>query len=116
MTTALEIVSLLSRLRLPLSDEKRLQTAIAEAFDGASVVYEREVRLNAQDVIDFVVGTIGIEVKIKGAKRAIYHQVERYAKHESIKELILVSNVAMGFPPEVEGKPVYVVNLGRAWL
>lgn len=114
--TVQTIMALFSRLRLPLSDEKRLQAAIAEEFDAAGIVYEREARLSPADVIDFMSGEIGIEVKIKGSKRAIFHQVERYAQHDRVKELILVSNVAMGFPPEINGKPVYFHNLAKAWL
>lgn len=116
MTSVRHILDLLAGLRLPLSTEKRLQGAIADEFDRAGVVYDRECRLSNSDIIDFRIGDIGIEVKIKGAKRSIYHQIERYAEHSDIKELILISNVAMGFPAEVKGKPVYIHNLSRAWL
>ncbi|AMX93707.1 MULTISPECIES: hypothetical protein [Mesorhizobium] len=116
MTTVQQIIGLLAGIRLPLSDEKRLQAAISDEFTLADIPHEREVRLSPEDVIDFMCGEIGIEVKIKGGKRAIFHQVERYAQHDSIKELILVSNVAMGFPPEINGKPVYFHNLAKAWL
>ncbi|TJW14381.1 MAG: hypothetical protein E5W82_10420 [Mesorhizobium sp.] len=114
--TVQRIMGLLSTLRLPLSDEKRLQAAIADEFTLADIPFVREVRLSPADVIDFMAGEIGIEVKIKGGKRDIYHQVERYAQHVRVKELILVSNVAMGFPPEIKGKPVYFHNLAKAWL
>ncbi|MER9768948.1 hypothetical protein NKJ09_23120 [Mesorhizobium sp. M0189] len=114
--TVQQIMALLAKLRLPLSDEKRLQAAIADEFTLADIHHEREVRLSPADVIDFMSGQVGIEVKIKGSKRAIYHQVERYAQHDALKELILVSNVAMGFPPEINGKPVYFHNLAKAWL
>lgn len=116
MTTVQEIMGLLAKLRLPLSNEKRLQAAIAEEFDAAGIVYEREARLSAKDIPDFMIGAIATEIKIKGSKREIFHQVERYAQHDRVKELILVSNVAMGFPPEINGKPVYFHNLAKAWL
>lgn len=116
MTTVQDIFALLSRLRLPLSDEKLLQETIAEAFDRAGILHLREDRLSDKDVIDFTVGRIGIEVKIKGARRAIFNQVCRYAEHDRIKELILITNVATGFPAELNGKPVFVLNLAKAWL
>lgn len=114
--SALDIMNVLSRCRLPLMDEKKLQAAIAREFDDAGMDYGREHRLSESDVIDFRLGDVGLEVKIKGSKRAIYKQMERYAKHHVLKELILVSNVPMGFPPSLNGKPVHLFNLARAWL
>lgn len=114
--SAFDIMQVLSRCRLPLTDEKKLQAAIACEFDQAGLDYGREHRLSERDVIDFRLGAIGLEVKIKGSKRAIYKQMERYAEHEALKELILVSNVPMGFPSSLKGKPVYILNLAKAWL
>lgn len=111
------IISILRPLRLTLADEKRLQCEMADAFTAAGLPFEREVRLSQRDVIDFVLdGGTGIEVKVKGGKRDIFHQVERYAEHDAISELLLVTNVPMGMPEEVCGKPVYVHHLFRAWL
>lgn len=93
-----------------------MQAAIAEELDHAGLDYGREHRLSDRDVIDFRIGDVGVEVKIKGSKRSIYHQMERYAEHEVLRELILVSNVPMGFPPSLNGKPVYFLNLAKAWL
>ena len=114
--TPAQVISLLSRLRLPLSDEKKLQAALAEEFDRAGIVHEREARLSVGDVTDFLIGRMVVEVKIKGAKRAIYRQLERYALHDAVQELVLVTNVPMGMPEEINGKPVYVLNLAKAWL
>ena len=110
------IIDVLRHLRLPLSDEKRLQAEIALALAAAGIDAAREVHLGDGDVIDFMVGCTGVEVKIKGAKRAIYHQLERYAQHEEIVDLLLVTNVPMGFPTTIAGKPVYLLNLAKAWL
>ena len=113
-----EIIQILSGCRFPLANEKMLQAAIEEEFDAHGVEHSREHRLSSEDVIDFFFEAegIGAEIKIKGSKRAIYGQIQRYAKHDCIRELILVTNVPMGVPAEVEGKPVYVVNLAKAWL
>lgn len=102
--------------RLPLSDEKKLQASIAVLFEAAALPLEREVRLSPSDIIDFFGEGIGIEVKIKGGKRDIYHQLERYAKHDAVEQLILVTNVPIGMPPEIEGKPIYVHSIAKAWL
>lgn len=111
------VISILRPLRLTLADEKRLQAEMADAFTAASLPFEREVRLSQHDVIDFMFeGGLGAEVKIKGSKRAIYFQVERYAAHEQLSALLLVTNVPMGVPAEIHGKPIYVHHIGQAWL
>lgn len=111
------IISILRPLCLTLVDEKRLQAEIEDAFTAAGLGFQREVRLSAGDVIDFLVeGGIGAEVKIKGGKRDIYHQMQRYSYHDRITSLILISNVPMGLPPEIGGKPAYFHSLAAAWL
>lgn len=113
-----DLVGILSSHRFPLSPESKTQAAIADALTEAGVEHAREVWLNKSDRIDFVVsGEIGLEVKVKSASRmAIYRQMERYAKHRELSALILVTNVPMGMPPEIDGMPVYVVNLAKAWM
>jgi hypothetical protein len=61
---------------------------------------------------------IGIEVKLGATqKRAIYRQCVRYCSFpQVIDELIMITNTSMGFPPEINGKSCYVLNLGKAWL
>jgi hypothetical protein len=110
------IFECLSRQRFPLNDEIKLHQAIAAEFDAAGISYEREVRLDSKNRIDFMCGDIGLECKIKGGKMSIFRQIERYAEFDEIKKLILVTNVPTGFPPEVNGKPVYILNLAKAWL
>ena len=116
MTDHREIIHLINSFRFPLTDEKMLQGAIEEKFESAGFDYRREVRLDRHNIIDFTVGEIGIEVKIKGARLNIYKQVERYVEFDAIKRLLLVTNIAMGLPQLVKGKPVHVVDLARAWL
>lgn len=113
---AQEIIRVLAGCRFPLSNEKLLQAAIQEEFDAHGVEHSREHRLSAADIPDFLIGRIVVEVKIKGSKRDIYAQVKRYADHDVVDELILATNVPTGMPTEINGKPVHVFNLARAWL
>lgn len=115
MTTAYDIIKILSSRCLPLQNEKELQREIADLFDEAGVRYEREVPVSG-GIIDFCVGPIGIEVKIKGQKRAIFHQVSGYAEDPGIEEIILATGLAMRLPDEINGKRAHVVSLGKAWL
>jgi hypothetical protein len=63
-----------------------------------------------------MVGGVGMEVKIKGSKREMYRQCERYCLHERVSALILATNVATGMPATINGKPVFVALLSRGWL
>lgn len=112
------IIRVMRTYSFPLSDEKAAQAAIAGALDTAAIRYEREVRLGDGDVIDFMFdGGLGMEVKLRGAGRmAIWRQLERYARHDSVKALLLASNTAMGLPATILGKPAYYHSLGRNWL
>ncbi|MGJ4888924.1 hypothetical protein ACQR1Y_12060 [Bradyrhizobium sp. HKCCYLRH3099] len=120
----IEIVNLIEVHRLPLQDEKATQAELARVLDGADELHQREVRLSAADIVDFMLplvadqyaGGIAIELKIKGQRRAIYRQLERYCAHEDVAALILATNVPMGLPDQINGKPVMLARLGRAWL
>lgn len=89
---------------------------MAQELSDMGAEVEREVALGDGDIIDMMVGGVGIEVKIKGQKRAIYRQCKRYCMHERVRELVLATSVATGFPQYINGKPIYVANLARAWL
>src|ERR1700674_1333454 len=110
------IVHFLATRRWPLGDEKKLQDAIEAELIGVGADFRREVKLGHGSVIDFMFGTIACEGKIKGSKRGIYHQCERYCSFPAVSALILATNFAMGFPAMIRGKPCWVAQLGRGWL
>lgn len=117
MTTPAALIVLLGRHRFPLEREKETQAEIAKVLDGAGIVHAREIDIGKRDIIDFLVeGSIGMEVKLGGSKRAIHAQCVRYCGTKRLAALVLATNVATGFPPEIDGVPCYVLNLGRAWL
>ncbi len=111
-----ELIIRLQKRRFNPENEKILQGQIEKSLADAGVLFEREVVLDKGSRIDFMVGDIGIEVKIKGQKREIYKQCERYCGFESIKKLILLTSKSMGIDEEILGKPVYFININRAWL
>lgn len=110
------IKAIIEQHRLPLTDEKVTQAAIANALELAGVSFEREVRLSDADIVDFMVGNIAIEVKIKGAKAAIYRQLERYAEHDNVSSILLVTSRSMHLPALINGKPTLVASLSRGWM
>lgn len=118
--SAVAVRHALSRARFDLSSEKAVQAGIesvlVEAFGHAAV--EREIRLSPRDRIDLLLfGRVGLEVKVKGARKmGVWKQLNRYAEHDRIAELLLVTGLSMGLPAEIGGKPVYYLSLGRAWI
>ena len=93
---------------------------IAQALSAA-----REVKV-AGGRIDFLAGyagrfanhaaATGIEVKIKGGKRAIHRQCAAYCGDPRIGHLVVVAGLALALPAQMHGKPVTIVEIGRAWL
>lgn len=116
-----EVMAALRGKRFPLEDEKRCQEEIFGAIDAVYPGFvEREVRLGAGGIIDFVVGfgwrEFGVEVKLKGRPEEIRRQLRRYAEHRSIAGLILVTAKPVGVVGLMNGKPVAEFDLARAWL
>lgn len=110
------IIQLLTTHRLPLSDEKLLQAEIAGVFSAAGLAYRREVHLGPRDIVDFMVGSVAVEIKIKGARRAIYRQLERYCNYTEVGAIVLATNVPMSLPATILTVPTAIAALGRGWL
>lgn len=112
---ARQIVGLIGRSRLPMSDEKALQSAIEQLLTEHGIAFTRETKVTG-GIIDFVVGEIGIEVKIEGPAREVLRQLTRYAEDARIKQFVVVAAFPCALPVSILGKPCTIVNLGRAWL
>lgn len=110
------ICALLRGRRLRISNEYALQASIADWLTENGVEFSREARLSVADRPDFLCGDVVIEAKARYGKRAIYRQLERYANHAQVGAIVLVTGTAMGMPPTIAGKPVYIVQLGLAFL
>lgn len=86
------VAAVIRRHRYRYANELELHAAIAQALDDAGIAYEREVRLTPQDRIDFLCDDVGVEVKIKGGPSSVARQLARYARHERIGALCLVTD------------------------
>jgi hypothetical protein len=118
--TGPEICRLLANARVPLHDEIQAHVAIEtllKAGPGA-LSFQREYRLAAGDIPDFFfVGGVVLEVKLRTTtKMNVYRQLERYAGHDVVTAIVLATNLSMGLPPTIGGKPAYYVSLGRGWM
>lgn len=110
-----EVVACLRRHPFsPVATEDALQREIAAAFDEAGIGYEREVRLNDKDRIDFVCSSnVGVEVKIKGGVNPLTRQVFRYLSSAQVEAVVIVTTRALHrrISREMQGKTVEVVYL-----
>lgn len=112
------IVRLLRSLRVDLSSEKAMQEGVEGSLRQHGVAFEREKRLSARDIPDFLIdGGIVVEFKLRGKSRKIdvYKQLVRYAQSDLVAAIILASNTNMGLPEQIGGKPVYAASLSLGW-
>lgn len=110
-----EIISILAGKKFSLHSEKELQRELFQALSTKTHTIA-EYPLDKQNIIDFYCEGIGIEVKIKGNRKNILKQCQRYCEFSDIKSLVLVTNRAMGLPASINNKPCAIVNLGLGWL
>lgn len=110
------VVAIAKYCRLPMNNEKAAQVEFARALTAAGVEHQREVPLSPRDIVDFMVGGIAIELKIKGQRNEILRQLARYAEHEQVEQLLLVTCRSLILPEVLLGKPVIAVHASGAWL
>lgn len=99
--------------RMTFRDEAELQGRIAQLLQAAGVAFERERVLSPGDRVDFLVlPGLGVEVKVGGPRTAIIRQLARYAAHDIIQGLVLVTaslRHTEAFPREIGGKSVGII-------
>jgi hypothetical protein len=113
------VIRLLQRSRFDLSSEKHVQEGVATVLSAAGILFDREKRLSPRDIPDFfLAGGVVLECKMrnKSKKVDVFKQLRRYAACPEVTTIVLVSNIAMGLPPELLGKPVYVASLSHGWM
>jgi len=109
-----EIAMLIGGYRYTFPDEQGLQDGIERVLTGAGVTFQREAQLSVDDRIDFLIQCgIGLEVKVQGRPADVTRQLHRYAQHDSITALVLVTSRMQlaRVPKELNGKRVDVVRL-----
>lgn len=115
------VSGIIVRSRCDLSVEKQTQADIEKAFaqlGGHNIGWQREYRLGDRDIVDFLIdGRLALEVKLKRHRKVeVFRQLERYADYSRVEATMLATNLSMGLPEEIAGKPAYYVSLGQAWL
>ena len=96
-------------------EEAEFSRLVAERFVAAGVSFAAEVSLSAKDRIDFVVGRVGVELKVQASVAAMTRQLDRYAASDQIDWLVLVTasrKLGLSMPGELRGKGITTVILG----
>ncbi len=119
MTAAVDhraaIASALASCRVLRDSERELQDAVAEILSRAGIAFEREAVLADGDRIDFLIGSVGLEVKVRGGLSALTRQLARYAASERVAELVVLTTPRLAcLPRSLHGKPLSAV-IARAW-
>lgn len=102
-----------------VGSEIALQDAIEASLRRHEVPYVREHRLSPRDRVDFFVcNAFALEVKVDGGLSLVTRQLHRYAQHETVRGLILVTTRAQhrALPLSITGKALEVVHLIGASL
>lgn len=103
------IVGMLRQYKIPTANELDMQDMVGRILKHHGVEYSREHVLSARDRVDFLCGGVAVECKVAGSPADVLVQLQRYAEHESVSELVLVtSRWDHAFEATVNGKPLAV--------
>ena len=111
------VYNALKGLRAPVvQEEYDLHARVAQALDAAAIPYRHEAPLGPGRRIDFLCGSIGIEVKRgRPAPSLLKKQLAGYLQSKQLTGLILVVERTASIPPMIAGKPVKILSLNRLW-
>ena len=88
--SANQLLVALARYRIDSTTEASFQAGVERVLRAEGITFEREVRLNDRDRIDFLLESgIGLELKTQGGENAVHRQLLRYAESDLIAELVL---------------------------
>lgn len=112
-----ELLAALRAVRIRATNEDELQRGVAAVLDDAGIRCERHRALSRQDIPDFMIGSIAVELKVKGSLADVTRQLHRYAQHEAVSELVLITTMARhrAVPRQLNNKPVTAIVL-EVWL
>jgi len=113
-----QLLTALRSMSAMFVDERGLQDKVEQRLADQGVPYRREVTLGPRDRIDFMVGdNIGVECKIDHSRADLLRQLFRYCHQPSIRVLVVVLGKLRlsSLPTEINGVPIHVVNVVRAF-
>lgn len=100
----------------PASQELKIHALVADTLTQGGFSPQHEARLGPRARVDFLVGSIGIEVKRGRIQpKPLTAQVRRYLAFDALSGLIVVSESGRPLPAVIDGKPVVVITLQQLW-
>ena len=116
--TVASLKKLLGNQAYTITEERLIQDKIEQVLTDSKIKHLREAQLTESDRIDFLVDTIGIEVKLKTPITQVTRQLHRYAQSGLISELLLVttSPQLQSVVREFNNKPIHVLLLITALI
>ena len=117
MDAGAQIIGALSAVRCgACSSEEELHSLIARALKEAGIDAQHEVRLAPRCRIDFMAGSVGIEIKKSRPQRAaLMTQLARYTGCSQVSELVVIAPRGVNMPKTIGGKRVTMLALERLW-
>ncbi len=111
-----ELSSLLNRHIFTSRQETAIQDGIESLLRAGNRSFTRERILARGDRPDFLVDGVAIEVKVGGSRTEIARQLQRYALHDAVTAILLVTTKTqhVTLTGQMAGKPVQVVVLAGA--
>lgn len=113
-----EVLALLIPLSFRgIADERGMQMRVEQALLAAGASYQREVVV-AGGRIDFAIGAIGLECKVKDPLAALTRQCSAYTDDPRLNAIVVLTTkmAHRGLPDSLGGKPVRVVWCGGGML
>lgn len=109
------ITAVLSTSRYFYTNEVDLHRHIDKTLTRVGIPFEGEVRLSPRDRIDYMVGPLGVEVKVAGKTEPLRRQLARYAEHDQVEALLVVTTQRrhrIELPTHIGGKTLSVLVVG----
>ena len=97
-------------------EEFALHEQAARAFEAAGLPAVHEARIGPRCRIDFLVGSVGVEIKKNRPRSAaLIAQLTRYAACPQVEELLVLAPRGVSLPKTIAGKRVTMMGLERLW-
>ena len=99
------------------ADELEMQKRIGAALTAEGIEHMREAPIRGGR-IDFRIGNIGVECKVKGSLSALTRQVSAYTDEPGISEFLVVTTrfALRRLPASMAGKAIRVLWVGGSSL
>ena len=111
------VLAALKAMRPPFAPyEYDIHQMVGDCLREAGLDHTHEARIGAGSRIDYLVGTVGIEIKKGKPKPALLlGQLARYAACESVESLVVITQRSMRLPDSIGGKPLRHIVLSQLW-